>query len=57
MHIIILQTLQSIEIPIVDDFKAEKDECFEIELYDPEGGAKLGRVSRTAVTISNDDGK
>lgn len=35
----------------------EKDEHFEIELYDPEGGAKLGQINRTAVTITNDDGK
>ena len=34
----------------------EKDENFEIELFDPEGGAKIGKVSRTAVTITNDDG-
>ena len=35
----------------------EKDENFEIELFDPEGGAKIGKVNRTAVTITNDDGK
>ena len=34
----------------------EKDENFEVELFDPEGGAKIGKVSRTAVTITNDDG-
>ena len=33
----------------------EKDENFEIELYEPEGGAKLGKINRTAVTITNDD--
>ena len=35
----------------------EKDENFEIELFDPEGGAKVGKINRTAVTITNDDGK
>ena len=35
----------------------EKDENFEIELFDPEGGATIGKVNRTAVTITNDDGK
>jgi hypothetical protein len=35
----------------------EKDECFEIEISDPEGGASLGRIRKTAVTIANDDGK
>ena len=33
----------------------EKDENFEVELYEPTGGAKLGKVCRTAVTITNDD--
>jgi len=33
----------------------EKDENFEIELFDPEGGATIGKVNRTAVTITNDD--
>jgi len=35
----------------------EKDEHFEVELFDPTGGAKLGAISRMAVTITNDDGK
>lgn len=34
----------------------EKDEHFEVELFDPTGGAKLGSISRMAVTITNDDG-
>ena len=41
-----------ISIPITS-----RDENFEIELFDPEGGAKIGKVNRTAVTITNDDGK
>lgn len=45
----------NIEIPIIDDMSPEKDEHFEVELYDPEGGAKLGNINRTAVTITNDD--
>ena len=36
---------------------AEKDEHFEIELFDAEGGAKVGQINRTAVTITNDDGE
>lgn len=50
------QVEMMLEIPIVDDMDAEKDECFEVELYDPTGGAKIGSVSRIAVTITNDDG-
>ncbi|XP_068208798.1 sodium/calcium exchanger Calx-like isoform X3 [Palaemon carinicauda] len=46
---------QSIEIPIIDDMTPEKDEHFEIELLDPTGGAKIGQINRTAVTITNDD--
>jgi solute carrier family 8 (sodium/calcium exchanger) len=44
-----------IEIPIVNDMEFEKDENFEIELFDPSGGAKIGKINRTAVTITNDD--
>nr|XP_045601210.1 sodium/calcium exchanger 2-like isoform X3 [Procambarus clarkii] len=49
------EIVQNIEIPIIDDMTPEKDEHFEIELFDPEGGAKLGQINRTAVTITNDD--
>lgn len=33
----------------------EKDENFEVELFEPTGGATIGRINRTAVTITNDD--
>lgn len=46
---------QDIEIPIIDDMEPEKDEHFEIELFEPSGGAKLGNINRIAVTITNDD--
>ncbi|KAG8195667.1 hypothetical protein JTE90_003812 [Oedothorax gibbosus] len=46
---------KNIEIPIVDDFNAEKDEHFEVEIFDPTGGATIGPVSRSTVTITNDD--
>ena len=52
----LFQTLRNIEIPIVDDAKPEKDECFEVEIFNPTGGAKLGRNNKTAITITNDDG-
>ncbi|CAF3856523.1 unnamed protein product [Rotaria sp. Silwood1] len=42
-------------IPIVDDFVAEKDESFAVELFNPTGGAKLGKHSKIVVTIINDD--
>ena len=46
-----------IEIPIIDDQEYEKDESFEVELSDPTGGALLGRLKKTVVTIINDDGR
>lgn len=46
-----------LEIPIIDDMEAEKDECFEVELFEPTGGAKIGNLNRIAITITNDDGE
>lgn len=53
----ILQILRVLEIPIIDDMDPEKDECFEIELFEPTGGARVGNINRVAVTITNDDGE
>ncbi|CAF3693875.1 unnamed protein product [Rotaria socialis] len=44
-----------IAIPIMNDLEAEKDESFAVELYDPTGGAQLGKHIKTVVTIINDD--
>jgi len=49
------ETQQIIRIPIVNDMVFERDEMFEVILSDPEGGAKVGGINRTAVTITNDD--
>ncbi|KAB7507979.1 Sodium/calcium exchanger 2 [Armadillidium nasatum] len=49
------ETERSIIIPIINDMDPEKDEHFEIELFEATGGAKIGQVNRTAVTIINDD--
>ena len=57
VFLVFKQTHQTISIPITNDMEFEKDENFEIELFDPEGGATIGKVNRTAVTITNDDGK
>jgi len=46
-----------LRIEIINDMCPEKDECFEIKLFDPTAGAKIGNVNRIAITISNDDGK
>ncbi|CAF4621678.1 unnamed protein product [Rotaria sp. Silwood1] len=44
-----------IAIPITNDLETEKDESFAVELYDPTGGAQLGKHTKTVVTIINDD--
>jgi len=49
------ETQRTIKIPIMDDMEAEKDENFEVELYEVNNGGSLGKVARTAVTITNDD--
>jgi solute carrier family 8 (sodium/calcium exchanger) len=46
-----------IAISIIDDLKAEKDESFAVELYDPTDGAQIGKHKKIVVTIMNDDGK
>ena len=51
------ETQQTIRIPVVNDMEFEKDENFEVELFEATGGAKVGKINRTAVTITNDDGK
>lgn len=45
-----------IEIAISNDMALEKDECFEVELFDPTGGAILGHTTKLAVTVTNDEG-
>merc|ERR1719228_2020713 len=49
------ETQRSIMIPIMNDMDAEKDENFEVELYEADNGGKLGKITKTAVTITNDD--
>ncbi|XP_073997281.1 sodium/calcium exchanger Calx-like isoform X2 [Rhodnius prolixus] len=44
-----------IEIPIINDLDAEKDEHFEVEIFAPTGGARIGNINRCAITITNDD--
>jgi len=49
------ETQRDILIPIIDDMEQEKDENFEVELCEINNGAKLGKLTRTAITITNDD--
>ncbi|XP_075559789.1 sodium/calcium exchanger 3-like [Dermacentor variabilis] len=50
------ETVKNIDIPIVDDFEAEKDEHFEVELFDASPGSGLGHLTKTTVTITSDEG-
>ena len=49
------ETQRTVKIAITDDMEVEKDENFEVELYEVDNGAKLGKITKTAVTITNDD--
>lgn len=51
------EQIKYIEIEIIDDKAFEKDETFILELSDPTGGAQLGKIKRTVVTLVNDDGR
>ncbi|CAF1313946.1 unnamed protein product, partial [Rotaria sordida] len=44
-----------IAIPIINDLEQEKDISFAVELYNPTGGAQIGKHNKTIVTIINDD--
>ena len=37
--------------------KAERDESFQIELFDADGGATLGKLTKCIITIVNDEGE
>jgi len=49
------ETQRNLEIEIIDDMEYEKDENFEVEIYEVDSSAKLGKITKTAVTITNDD--
>ncbi|XP_045213342.1 sodium/calcium exchanger 3-like isoform X2 [Mercenaria mercenaria] len=46
---------KTIDIPLFESNKKERDECFAIELGECDGGAELGKIKKTIVTIVNDD--
>jgi len=49
------ETQRDIRITVIDDMDCEKDENFEVELYEVNNGGKMGKITRTAITITNDD--
>lgn len=49
------ETSKVISIPITNDTRVEKNEFFTVELRNPAGGATLGTITKTLVTIVEDD--
>ncbi|BFZ17830.1 hypothetical protein BsWGS_20869 [Bradybaena similaris] len=49
------ETTKNLIIPLFESQKEERDESFHIELFDPDGGATLGKINKTIVTIVNDE--
>lgn len=49
------ETLKNIDIRIIDDFESEKDEHFEVELFDASPGSGLGHLTKTTITITSDE--
>ena len=45
------ETSKTIQIPIYNDSRVEADEKFRVKLFNPSGGAWLGDVTQTLVTI------
>jgi solute carrier family 8 (sodium/calcium exchanger) len=48
-------TEANIEIPITNDLDEERDEYFEVVLVSADNGAKIGKMKRAMVTVTNDD--
>ncbi|CAG5125255.1 unnamed protein product [Candidula unifasciata] len=49
------ETTKNLIIPLFESQKEERDESFQIELFEPTGGATLGKINKTIVTIVNDE--
>ncbi|KAK3090451.1 hypothetical protein FSP39_011962 [Pinctada imbricata] len=49
------ETTKNIDIHIHDTNKDERDESFEVELGETDGGAELAKIKKTIVTIVNDE--
>ncbi|XP_036358407.1 sodium/calcium exchanger 3 isoform X7 [Octopus sinensis] len=49
------EILKNVEVFIYDTKTAEKDECFQLSLLETGGGASLGKITKTIVTIVKDE--
>lgn len=50
------EVAKELRIELINDLLPEKDESFELEIFEPTGGASIGNVNRIVITISSDDG-
>lgn len=50
------EILQTIEIPLLNEIRPEKDSYFFVELFSPSNDASLGDIKVICVTITNDEG-
>ncbi|KAH3861749.1 sodium/calcium exchanger 3-like isoform X4 [Dreissena polymorpha] len=46
---------KTIDIPLFESKKKERDECFAIELGECDGGAQVGKIKKCIVSIVNDE--
>ncbi|KAL8565554.1 hypothetical protein ACOMHN_049530 [Nucella lapillus] len=49
------ETTKSIDIILYESKKAERDESFALELFETDGGATLGKLTKCIITIVNDE--
>ncbi|XP_062620472.1 sodium/calcium exchanger 1-like isoform X2 [Saccostrea cucullata] len=49
------ETCRTIDIEIFDSMKPERDESFQVELGECDGGAELAKIRKTIITIVNDE--
>lgn len=49
------ETCRTIDIEIFDSMKPERDESFQVDLGECDGGAELGKIKKTIITIVNDE--
>ncbi|KAL8586047.1 hypothetical protein ACOMHN_023690 [Nucella lapillus] len=49
------ETTKTIDLVLFESDKAERDESFQIELFETDGGATLGKLTKCIVTIINDE--
>nr|XP_022315643.1 sodium/calcium exchanger 2-like isoform X4 [Crassostrea virginica] len=49
------ETSRTIDIEIFDSMKPERDESFQVDLGECDGGAELGKIRKTIITIVNDE--